>query len=114
MPIMDINIIPIGTKGTSLSKYVACAEKVLMREKDVKMQITAMGTIVESRSLKRLLEIAQKMHRAVITSGAKRVLTKIEIDERRDKRISIESKVKSVKEKFGKEVKKHGKISDVR
>ncbi|MCM8765971.1 MAG: MTH1187 family thiamine-binding protein [Candidatus Omnitrophica bacterium] len=100
MPIMNISIIPVGTKDTSLSKYIAIAEKVLLKEKDIKTEITAMGTIVEASSLKKLLEIAKRMHEVVMASGVKRILTKIEIDDRRDKKISIEGKVKSVREKL--------------
>ncbi|MCM8779124.1 MAG: MTH1187 family thiamine-binding protein [Candidatus Omnitrophica bacterium] len=97
---MNISIIPLGTKNTSLSRYIAEAERILLKEKNIKTQITAMGTIVEADSLKKLLEIACRMHERVFASGIKRVLTKIEIDDRRDKKVSIESKVKSVKEKL--------------
>ncbi|MGE4358124.1 MAG: MTH1187 family thiamine-binding protein [Candidatus Omnitrophota bacterium] len=100
MPIMNISILPLGTKDASLSKYIASAERVLLKEKNIKTQITAMGTIVEAKSINKLLEIAQKMHKAVIACGVKRLLTKIEIDDRRDKKISIEGKIKSVKEKL--------------
>ena len=100
MPIMNISIIPIGTKDTSLSKYIAEVEKILLKEKDIKTQITAMGTIVEAEDVDRLFEIAKKMHNLLFSIGIKRVLTKIEIDDRRDKKISIKSKIKSVKEKL--------------
>ena len=100
MPIMNISIIPVGTKDTSLSRYIAEAEKVLLKEKKIKFQITAMGTIVEAESLDKLLDIAKRMHETFFSLGIKRVVTKIEIDERRDKKISIESKVKAVEEKL--------------
>lgn len=100
MPLMCITIIPIGTKSTSLSKYIAKAEEVLLKEKGIKTEITAMGTIVEAESLEKLFKIAQKMHKKVFDLGVKRVITKIEIDERRDKKISIQGKVKAVKEKL--------------
>lgn len=100
MPIMEISIVPIGTKTTSISKYVAASEEVLRNEKSAKGQITAMGTIVESHSTKELFAIALKMHKRAFASGAKRVLTNIVIDERRDKKASIESKVESVRRKL--------------
>lgn len=100
MPIMEISVIPIGTKTPSISKYVASSEKILRRVKDARSQITAMGTIVEAPSLKELFDIAQKMHKKAFSNGVKRVFTSIAIDDRRDKKISIEGKVVSVKEKL--------------
>lgn len=100
MPIMEISVVPIGTKTPSISKYVASSEKVLVRSKSVKAQITAMGTIVESKSLGRLFSIAESMHKRALSAGAKRVLTSLTIDDRRDKRASIEGKVISVRKKL--------------
>ena len=100
MPIMEISVIPVGTKTTSVSKFVASAIKILKEYKGIKYEITSMGTIVESDSLRKLLDIAEKMHEGIFKEGAKRVLTSLKIDDRRDKKISMESKVKSVKEKL--------------
>jgi len=102
MPLMEISIVPLGTKSTSLSNYIASAEHALQNQKGIKAQLTAMGTIVEAGSVNKLLCIAHKMHKAVIRAGARRVLTTIKIDERLDKHISIEGKVASVKKKLGK------------
>ena len=65
MPIMEINIIPLGTKTPSVSKYIADALRVLGKEKNIIYELTAMGTIVETDSLDLLLTLAKKMHRAV-------------------------------------------------
>lgn len=99
MPIMEISVIPIGTKSTSISKYIASSEQVLLKAK-VKNQITAMGTVVEADSLRALLDIAQKMHKKAFADGVKRVYTNIAIDQRLDKKASIESKVASLKRKL--------------
>lgn len=99
MPIMEISVIPIGTKTASISKYVASSERVIKKTK-IKSQITAMGTIVESGSLDKLFSVAQKMHKKAFSCGVKRVLTNITIDDRRDKKASIESKVESIKKKL--------------
>jgi len=58
-----------------------------------------MGTIIEA-PLKQVLEIARLMHEEVFKSGALRVVTQLKIDDRRDKEISMESKVRSVKRKL--------------
>lgn len=99
MPIMEISVVPLGTKTPSVSRYVADALKVLEREKNIKYQLTAMGTIIEADSLDELLDVAKKMHEATFAGGAQRVVTTIKIDERRDKDITIEGKTKSVKGK---------------
>lgn len=99
MPIMEISIVPLGTKTTSVSRFVADVLRILKREKGIKYQLTAMGTIIEADSLDRLLEVAKKMHRTVFDDGALRVLTSIKIDDRRDKKLTIESKIKSVRRK---------------
>lgn len=99
MAVMEISVIPIGTETTSVSLYVAEAVKVLMAEKDLKYQTTAMCTVVEG-DMKKLLEVAQRIHEAVINKGAKRVHTTIMIDDRRDKPLTMEGKIRSVQQKL--------------
>ena len=96
MPIMEINIIPLGTKTPSVSRYIADALRVLEKEKNITYELTAMGTIVEADSLDLLLSLAKKMHQAVLGEKIKRVVTTIKIDDRKDKKISIKEKVRSV------------------
>ncbi len=93
--VAEIKIIPLGTATTSLSRYVASCLNPLRRAQDITYQITAMGTIIQA-PLERVLELAQQMHEASLAAGARRVLTTINIDDRRDKLITIESKVKAV------------------
>jgi uncharacterized protein (TIGR00106 family) len=99
MPIMEISVIPIGTKTTSISKYVASSEEVLKRER-MKSQITAMGTIVEAPSLDELFKVAEEMHKKAFKGGVRRVFTSITIDDRLDKKSTIEGKVASVRKKL--------------
>jgi len=100
MAIIKVSIIPLGTGATSIGQYVARAVEVLQGEKDIKYELTAMGTIIEG-DLARLLALARKMHEAVFDAGAMRAVTIIEIDDRRDKTATISSKVESVKKQLG-------------
>jgi len=76
---MEVSIIPVGSKTTSIGEYVVEAVKLL--EKDgAKYEVTPMGTIVEGE-LKELLRLAERMHRAVIGRGVARVVTTITIDD---------------------------------
>lgn len=99
MAVIEVSIVPIGTSSPGLSNYVAGCLKVLEEEKDVKYQLTPMGTILEG-NLDRLLQVVRRMHEQPFSEGIGRVLTTIRIDDRRDKEISMDSKVSSVKEKL--------------
>lgn len=99
MAIVEFTIVPLGTKETSLSKYVADCHKVLESEKNIKYQLTPMGTIVEG-DLDLILNVIKKMHEVPFEKGALRVSTSIKIDDRRDKTSTMEGKVESVKKKL--------------
>jgi len=99
MAIVEISVIPLGTKTPSVSRYVAEALKVLEKEKGIKYELTSMGTIVEG-DLDKILGLAKKMHEAVFDKEVQRVVTIIKIDDRRDKPLSMEDKVKSVQDKL--------------
>ena len=100
MAMVEVSIVPVGTGSPSASDYVAQALKVLEAEKDLKYELTAMGTIIQG-DLDRLLEVVRKMHEAVLDSGVKRAVTTIKIDDRRDKALSISGKIAAVKKKMG-------------
>ena len=91
MALVEISVIPLGTPTPSVSQYVARAVKVLEGEKDIKYELTAMGTIIEG-DLERVLTLARKMHEAVFNAGVMRVVTTIKIDDRRDKASTMGSK----------------------
>jgi uncharacterized protein (TIGR00106 family) len=99
MAILEISIVPVGTASTSLSPLVAQAISIVQGEKDISFEMTGMGTIIEGE-LPRLLELAAKMHEAGFSQGAKRVVTTIRIDDRRDKRSSVAAKIQAVKKRL--------------
>jgi uncharacterized protein (TIGR00106 family) len=99
MAIIDISVVPVGTSSPSVSRFVAGAVKILQNEPGIKYELTAMNTIIEG-DLDRLLALAAKMHRSAFEAGAARVVTTLRIDERRDKPLTIEGKVKAVKDKL--------------
>ncbi len=99
MAIIEVTIIPIGTGSTSVSQYVADCHKVLEYEKNIKLSLTPMGSVLEG-DLDIILAAARKMHEVPFDSGAMRVTTTIRIDDRRDKSASMEQKLKSVQEKM--------------
>ncbi|MFB0557381.1 MAG: MTH1187 family thiamine-binding protein [Dehalococcoidia bacterium] len=96
MAIAEISVVPLGTETPSLSKYVARAVKVLQLEKELKYEITSMGTIIEG-DLDKILMVAKKMHEEVFAEGVARVVTTIKIDDRRDKALSMKGKLDSLR-----------------
>jgi uncharacterized protein (TIGR00106 family) len=101
MAIIDISVVPVGTGSPSVSDYVAGAVKLLQKEPGVRYELTAMNTIIEGDLLK-LLTLARRMHNSAFDAGARRVVTTIRIDERRDKPLTIQGKINAVKDKLGK------------
>ena len=96
MPIMEISIVPVGTSTASVSSYVRDAVKILKDEKNIKHELTSMGTIIEADSVEELLSLANKMHNIILKGDVQRVVTSIKIDDRRDKKLKMEEKIKSV------------------
>ena len=99
MAMAEVTVVPLGTKTPSVSQYVAMAVKVLEREKDLKYETTAMGTIIEG-DLGRILAVVRKMHEGVFAEGVTRVITTLKIDDRRDKAQSMKEKLDSLKKKL--------------
>jgi uncharacterized protein (TIGR00106 family) len=100
MAVIEISIVPLGTGNTSLSAYVAaCEEELRKHGRDLKYELTAMGTIIEG-DLDQVLALVRKLHEVPFERGALRVSTSIKIDDRRDKPGTIEQKVKSVEDKI--------------
>jgi uncharacterized protein (TIGR00106 family) len=99
MAIVEVSVVPLGTKTPSVSQHVARAVKILQQEKDLKHETTAMGTIVEG-DLDKILTAVRKMHEGVFGEGVARVITTIKIDDRRDKTQSLKEKMESLRKKL--------------
>jgi len=99
MAIVEVSVVPLGTKTPSVSQYVARAVGILRQEKDLKYETTAMGTIIEG-DLGKILAAVKKMHEGVFGEGITRVITTIKIDDRRDKIQGMKEKVDSVKSRL--------------
>ena len=96
MPIVaDVSIVPIG-EGTSLSKYVKKAIEEL-KKSGVRVELGAMSTTLEADDVAKIFDAVQMAREALFDMGVKRVYTILRIDERRDKPISIETKLGAVK-----------------
>ncbi|MFH1639667.1 MAG: MTH1187 family thiamine-binding protein [Chloroflexota bacterium] len=93
--IAEIAVCPIGTESTEVSAYVRGCIEIVKKAKDVKYEISSMGTNIEG-TLPRILELLQEMHELPFTTKTKQILTTLKIDDRRDKLASMDNKVKKV------------------
>ncbi len=100
MAICSVSVVPVGTGSTSVSPYVARCHEILKQEEGIKYELTPMATIIEGE-IGRILEVIQKLHMVPFEKGAKRVLTTIIIDDRKDKPLTMKGKVDSVRRKLG-------------
>jgi uncharacterized protein (TIGR00106 family) len=97
MAIVQVSIIPVGTGSASLGNLVAETIRVA-KKRGIKFELNAMGTNLEG-DLDVLLALVREMHEAPFQKGAPRVVTTINIDDRRDKELTMEHKVRSVLER---------------
>ncbi len=97
MAVMEISVIPMGTSA-SVSGFVAGAVE-LIKKSGLRYRLTAMGTIVEGE-VDQLLKLAGEVHKNVLDRGAPRVVTLIKLDDRKDKPLSAEGKIRSVQSKL--------------
>jgi len=70
-----------------------------LKKEKVHYELSSMGTNIEG-NLKDLFKIAIKMHQIPFKKGALRVLTTLKIDDRRDKKGTLEGKKRAVKSKL--------------
>jgi uncharacterized protein (TIGR00106 family) len=94
MIVAELTVEPLG-EGTSISGFVKRAIDAL-REMGVKSVPGAMGTVLEVHSLDELFAAAKAAHEAVFKAGVKRVVTTLRFDERRDKEMTMQSKLEAI------------------
>lgn len=99
MAIVAVSVVPIGTGTTSVSGFVAGAEKILRDDGRVQYRLGPMFTTLEG-DLEVCLDVVRKMHQSLFEAGALRVSTSVKIDDRRDRKSTMEGKVRSVEEKL--------------
>ena len=91
----EVSIHPAG--ATSMSFYVARAVESVEGTEGLRLQLSPMGTLLESDRLETVLEAVGKMVSAVRALGAERVGAQLKLDCRYDRDASLEDKVESVR-----------------
>lgn len=95
----ELTIIPIGTGSTSLSDYIVAAIKAI-EKKNIRCEISGMGTQIEAEDLDDILDAVKAAHEAVLRADCDRVYTTVKIDDRRDVEKTLKDKIASVKSKL--------------
>ena len=92
----EISLYPIATKTTSASFYIARAIETIQNMDNLKFEINSMGTILESDDIDVIYQAAKKMTEAIHNLGINREVI-IKIDSRKDKHLSMNEKINSIK-----------------
>ncbi len=92
MAVAELCLFPLGTESPSVGAYLKPVIKVI-EESGLRYRLCPMGTVVEG-SIDEILELVKECHEAILKAGAKRVVISLRIDDRTDKALTIEGKVK--------------------
>jgi uncharacterized protein (TIGR00106 family) len=95
MAVVQVTVVPLGTGDTSLSPYVRDVLQAAAGKAGVKVSVGPNGTALEGE-LDVLWPVIRAMHEAPFGAGVKRVMTLVAVDDRRDKRSTLEGKVAAV------------------
>jgi len=90
--IADLAIFPVG-EGTSVGDYVKKAFEAMAEVKGVRIQPTAMSTIIETDDISKVITALERAHGAILSMGAKRVYIALRVDHRLDNPHDAEYKV---------------------
>ncbi len=94
MIVAEVSVVPLGV-GTSVSAYVKKAVKALDGS-GLQVRHGPMSTSLEARTVDEVFAAVKRAHEAVIAAGAKRVVTTVKLDDRRDKDHSMASKLSAL------------------
>ncbi len=95
MLIVEIAVDPIGTGSPSVGDYIRRVVEVV-RRRGLKHWVGPMGTSIELSSFEELGELLRDIHDELHKLGVMRIVTAVRIDDRRDKGIDMDYKVRRV------------------
>ena len=86
---------PVGV-GVSLTAYVKEAVNAIEKYPNIRYMHHPMGTIIEADTLDQIFAVTKIAHEAILMKGAKRVVTQLRIDDRKDKSRRMEDKTSAI------------------
>ncbi len=100
--LVEFSIVPLG-EGASVGHYIAEVIE-LVEQSGLPYRINPMGTCVEG-SWNDIMKLIRKCHRHVMKK-ADRVIINIKIDDRKDKELTLDGKIRSLEKRLGRQIKK--------
>jgi uncharacterized protein (TIGR00106 family) len=94
MIVAEVSVTVLG-EGSSISRFVQAAVQAL-KKSGLKTLPGPNGTSIEAVSIDEILGAVKAAHMAVVDTGAKRVVTTLKIDDRRDKPATLETKLRAI------------------
>src|SRR5690606_30562476 len=94
MPLMEISIVPVGTKTSSFSDAVKEVCRII-EQRGLNYQVTPTAAVIEG-SIDQLMNVAAEIHQTSLNNGADRVITHITIDDRLDQPMDLHSQVAKI------------------
>ena len=83
MPLMQVTIIPVGTNSTGVGHFITDIIDFIEKQENIEYELNDMGTEIYG-SINELFSLAAKIHELPFKNGARRVISQIMIDDRRD------------------------------
>jgi uncharacterized protein (TIGR00106 family) len=94
MPMFEVTIVPLGVAGASVSRFVKVSLEEI-KASGLPHQLTPMGTCLIG-TYAQVLPLLEKIHARYRAMGVDRVSTSIKVDDRFDKALTFEGKLKAV------------------
>ena len=99
MAVLEVSVVPLGTSTPSVSKFLAAAIEVV-EDSGLVYRLGPMSTCIEG-PLNEIVDVAVQMHQACFSEDVRRVVTRITIDDRQDKELTMDSKTETVRPESG-------------
>ncbi len=87
-------------KGESVSPYVSQVISMI-RDSGVSYQLTPMGTIIETDTIGKALDLVQGAYRVLDEAGCNRVYSSLKLDIRKGRNGRLQGKLDSIRDKIG-------------
>jgi uncharacterized protein (TIGR00106 family) len=94
MIVAEVSVTVLG-ESSSIGRFVRVAVEAL-KKSGLKTLPGPNGTSIEAVSIDEILVAVKAAHMAVADTGAKRVVTTLKIDDRRDKPATLETKLRAI------------------
>jgi uncharacterized protein (TIGR00106 family) len=96
--LMEFAMFPTD-KGASVSQYVSKVIEMI-RNNAKNYQLTAMGTIIETDTMKEALDIIQKAS-DILSESSERIYSSVKFDIQKNKNNRLKTKIQSIENKIG-------------